>query len=90
MKSTVQIRGKGSLTIPSSLRRKYGLNSGDVVTVIDLGDGCLLLSPRVSRVAQMGDLATGAMRDAAVSLDDMLKTLDEEREIFYRERYAKN
>lgn len=45
--STIQIRKKGNLTLPMKLRSKYGLGEGDVLTLIDLGDGSFLLTPRI-------------------------------------------
>jgi len=41
---TVQIRRKGAITLPVELRRRYGLGEGDVFTVVDLGDGSILLT----------------------------------------------
>jgi len=43
---TIQVRGRGTLTLPASLREKYRLADGDPLTVVDL-DGAVLLSPRV-------------------------------------------
>ena len=38
-----RITRQGQTTIPKRLRDKYGLNEGDEVTYIDLGDQILLL-----------------------------------------------
>lgn len=84
----IQIRKKGSLTLPVDLRNKYNLNEGDILTLIDLGDGAFLLTPRVSQVNRLGDRVAEAVADYNVSLDDLLSTLDEEREQYYREHYA--
>ena len=46
--TTLQIRGKGTITLPASLRKKYKLEEGEVLTVIDLGEGTILLKPMVS------------------------------------------
>jgi antidote-toxin recognition MazE-like antitoxin len=43
---TIQVRGRGTLTLPASLREKYRLGEGDPLTVVDL-DGAVLLSPRL-------------------------------------------
>ena len=53
MATAVQMRAKGSLTIPSDLRQKYGLGEGDVFTLVDLGEGSFLLTPRVSLVPKL-------------------------------------
>ena len=86
--STVQIRKKGSLTLPMDLRQKYGVDEGDVFTLIDLGDGSFLLTPRVSQVNYLGNRIAEVIGEE-ITLDDLLKTLDEERERYYQERYAK-
>ena len=85
---TIQIRSKGTLTLPIALRRKYGLNDGDVVTLIDLGDGVFLLTPMVTQVDRLGDRVAQAIADEGASLEDILAALDEERERYYQERYA--
>lgn len=84
----IQIRSKGTLTLPIELRRKYGLDEGNILNMIDLGDGSFLLTPVVTQVDRYGDRVAKAMEDEAVSIDEVLTTLDEERERFYQERYA--
>jgi bifunctional DNA-binding transcriptional regulator/antitoxin component of YhaV-PrlF toxin-antitoxin module len=84
----IQIRSKGTVTLPIELRRKYGLDEGNILNMIDLGDGSFLLTPVVTQVDRFGDRVAKAMADEDVSLDEVLTTLDEERERFYQERYA--
>lgn len=86
--TTIQIRGKGAVTIPVDLRRKYGLDEGDIITLIDLGDGSFLLTPKVTKVDRLGDRVAQAMAKEGISLDEILTALDEERERYYQERYA--
>lgn len=47
MSKTIQIRKKGTLTLPMELRRRYQLEEGDPVTLIDLDEG-IFLSPKTS------------------------------------------
>ena len=52
--TTIQIRQRGTLTLPAALREKYGLSDGDPLTVVDL-EGAILLTPTlltVSRIAE--------------------------------------
>ena len=86
---TVQIRRKGLITLPIEMRRQYGLSEGDVFTLVDMGDGSFFLTPRVSQVARLGDQVARLMDEEDVTLDDMLETLDGERERYYNEHYAK-
>lgn len=90
-KSTVlQIRKKGNLTLPVELRRKYDLNDGAVVTLIDLGEGSFLLSAQVTQVDRLGERVAQALADEGVSLDELYLALDEERERYYQERYVED
>ena len=88
--NTIQIRKKGSLTLPSELREKYGLNEGDVFTLIDLGEGSFLLTPRLSQVNRLGDRVAEILKEEGVSQEELLNALDEERQRYYREHYAKD
>jgi bifunctional DNA-binding transcriptional regulator/antitoxin component of YhaV-PrlF toxin-antitoxin module len=88
--TTIQIRGKGTVTLPIELRRKYGLGEGDIITLIDLGDGSFLLTPIVTQVDRLGDRVAQAMAEKGISLDEILTALDEEREHYYQERYVRN
>ncbi len=47
MTRIVQIRKKGALTLPMELRKRYQLDEGDPVTLIDLDEG-IFLSPKRS------------------------------------------
>ncbi len=86
----LQMRGKGTITLPVELRRKYGLEEGDVITVIDLGDGSLLLTPIITQTDRLGDRVAKAIEAAGVSEDEILAALEEERERYYQERYVED
>ena len=86
--NTIQVRKKGSFTLPMELRTKYGVADGDIFTLIDMGDGSFLLTPRISQVNRLGDRVADILEAEGVSLDDLLNTLDDERERYYQERYA--
>ncbi len=90
MATIIQIRSKGTVTLPIELRRKYGIDEGDVITLIDLGDGSFLLTPIVTQVDRLGDRVARAMKEAGVSEEELLAALDEERERYYQERYVKS
>jgi bifunctional DNA-binding transcriptional regulator/antitoxin component of YhaV-PrlF toxin-antitoxin module len=83
----IQLRRKGILTLPVSLRRKYNLDENDVFTLEDLGNGSFLLIPKISKVARLGDRVAEVMAEKDVSLEDMLEALDEERQDYYRQHY---
>ncbi len=85
MATTVQMRAKGSLTIPSDLRHKYGFDEGDVFTLVELGDGSFLLTPRLSLVPKLVAEMEAIRAEAGVTLDDLLGGLPEVRRQLYAE-----
>jgi AbrB family looped-hinge helix DNA binding protein len=86
--TTLQIRGKGTITLPASLRKKYKLEEGEVLTVIDLGDGTILLKPMVSQVNRLSNQIAKRLKEENISLDDLLNALDEERKTYYKKYYS--
>ena len=86
--TTVQMRGKGTITLPASLRKKYKLEDGELFTIIDLGEGSILIKPMVSQVNKLGDKIAKQLKEDNVTLDDLLQTLDEERQRYYQEHYV--
>jgi len=80
MKTTLQIRSKGTITLPADLRNKYDLNEGEVLNIIDLGNGSFLLSPRRSRVDELADKMRVELESRGESLESMMTTLREVRE----------
>jgi bifunctional DNA-binding transcriptional regulator/antitoxin component of YhaV-PrlF toxin-antitoxin module len=80
---TAQISQRGVLTLPKSLRDRYKIKPGDVVTVIDLG-GAFVISPRRSEVDRLADEIGPALAKRGESLESMLTVLREEREKYGR------
>jgi AbrB family looped-hinge helix DNA binding protein len=72
----VQIGKRGTVTLPAELRKRYGLEAGDELTVIDIG-GVFVLSPEASVVAKMAREIQHLRKEAGVSLDELLEGLDE-------------
>jgi AbrB family looped-hinge helix DNA binding protein len=87
--TTLQIRNKGTITLPARLRKKYELEEGDTLTLIDLEDGNFLLSTKNSNFIRSADKVAKTVREAGVTLEEIFDTLDEERRRFYQENYAK-
>jgi bifunctional DNA-binding transcriptional regulator/antitoxin component of YhaV-PrlF toxin-antitoxin module len=88
MTQTIQVRQKGILTLPVELRRRYHIDNGDVFTLVELGNGALMLIPIVSEVARLGDQAATALAESGTTIDDLLQALEEERRSYYHTHYA--
>lgn len=67
---TIQVRGRGTVTLPAALREKYGLDEGDLLTMVDL-DGAVLLSPRVLVVPRLAAEMKRLRRARKLSLKDL-------------------
>ena len=87
MDSTVQVRQRGTLTLPAELRDKYGIEPGDTFRLVDL-DGIFVLTPMVTMVPELAREIERARIEAGLSIEELLSTLREQRGRYYRENYA--
>ncbi|MBU2611967.1 MAG: AbrB/MazE/SpoVT family DNA-binding domain-containing protein [Chloroflexi bacterium] len=79
MVTNIQMRSKGTFTLPAEMRRKYGVNEGDFFTIVDLGDGDFLFKPYRSRVDELADTIRTELESRGETLESMLTTLREVR-----------
>jgi AbrB family looped-hinge helix DNA binding protein len=75
----VQVVRRGVITLPKELRQQNQINEGDTLTLIDLGDGVFVLSPRRSRVDEIADKLAEEWKESGETLESMLATLREVR-----------
>jgi bifunctional DNA-binding transcriptional regulator/antitoxin component of YhaV-PrlF toxin-antitoxin module len=87
MESTVQVRKRGVLTLPSELREKYTIKEGDVYRLLDL-DGIFVLTPMVPMVPEFAREIEEIRQEAGLSLQELLHGLREEREHYHQEKYG--
>lgn len=88
--TTLQIRSKGTITLPAGLRKKYKLEEGELFRLIDVGDGSFFLVPKESKVMKSADRVSRKLKEANVTLEELLEVLDEERKRYYKEHYVDN
>ena len=86
MEATIQVRQRGTLTLPAELREKYGIRPGDTFRLLDL-DGIFVLTPMVPMVPELAREIERARLEAGLSVEELLNTLREERERYHREHY---
>lgn len=87
LEDRVQIGKRGTVTLPAKLRKRYGLDAGDLLTVLDLG-GVFVLSPEVSVVSKIAREIERLREEEGLSLEELLEGLDEQRRRLYQERYG--
>jgi len=84
---TVRVRQRGTLTLPASLREKYGIEPGDTFRLVDL-DGVFVLTPMVPMVPELAREIERARLEAGLDTRELLAGLREQREQYFRERYG--
>jgi len=87
MTTTVQVRQRGSLTLPAQLRERYSIKPGDTFRILDL-DGILVLTPMVPMVPELAREIESAREQAGLSIKEMLASLRKERERYAKEKYG--
>jgi AbrB family looped-hinge helix DNA binding protein len=80
----VRLRGKGQITIPQSVRSSIGVNEGDILTLLQIGE-VILLAPKQPQIPRLIDKITEMMDKEGISLVDLLQGLKEKREAIWRE-----
>jgi AbrB family looped-hinge helix DNA binding protein len=76
----VQVVRRGIITLPKELRDNNRIEEGDLLTLIDLGDGVVVMSPQRSHVQEISDKLAKEWQASGETLESMLNTLREVRE----------
>ena len=85
MIETIQIRQRGSLTLPASLRKRYNIKPGDTFRILDL-EGILVFTPMVPMVPELAREIERARIEAGISTEEMLSALREQRERYSQDK----
>ncbi|MEK6577152.1 MAG: AbrB/MazE/SpoVT family DNA-binding domain-containing protein [Nitrospirota bacterium] len=75
------------MTIPAALRKELHLDKETTLNVVKVGD-VLILTPRKLIGDQIAQSAQKEMKKAGLTLEDLLKDLEKQRERYNRERYG--
>ena len=75
----VQVVRRGIVILPKELREKNNIEEGEILNVIDLGDGVFVFSRRRSCVDEIADKLAEEWKDPGESLESTLTTLREVR-----------
>jgi AbrB family looped-hinge helix DNA binding protein len=83
----IKVWGRGQLTIPASLRKELHLDEEATLNVVKVGDA-LILTPKKILGDALAKKAHREMKKAGLTLEDLLKNLERQRERYNRERYG--
>ena len=86
MGTTIQVRQRGTLTLPAELRSKYNIETGATFYLVDL-DGVLVLSPMTPMLSELAREIERLRLEAGVSVEEFLLELREQRQKYYHEKY---
>ena len=75
---TIQVRKRGTITLPVTLREKYRLEEGDPITLVDLGEG-VYLSPKRSLLPKLAQEIERLMEKHGVSTEELIEGVAEQR-----------
>ena len=64
------VSSSGQMSVPAPVRRRWGLDNGGRITVIDLGDAVVLLPPGARQRLLAEALSAAEHRQYVESLDD--------------------
>ncbi len=64
------VSSSGQMSVPAAVRRRWGLDDGGRVTVLDLGDAVVLLPPGARQQLLAAALPAEEHRQYVESLDD--------------------
>ena len=85
--STVQVRQRGTMTLPIDVRQRYGIQDGDTYQLVDL-DGILVLVPMTPMVPALAREIERARVEAGLTTEEMLVSLREQRERYVTEKHG--
>lgn len=86
---TLTLRRRGTITLPVDLRKKYRLEEGEPLTLLDL-EGIFILAPKTPLVPKLVGEIERLREAAGLTVEDLLEGLDDERRRLYEERYEKH
>jgi len=82
-----EIKSRGQLTIPKKIRDKGQLEEGQAVSIIPVGDS-VIITPRQLTLDEARRQIKRMLKDSALSLEEILKGIKEERRSLYEETYG--
>ena len=89
MELTVQVRKRGTLTLPSELREKYGIKPGDTFRLVDL-DGVFVITPMAPIVPELASEIERIRNELGLTTEELLEALRKQREAYVEEHYGQS
>ena len=75
---TIQVRKRGTITLPVIIREKYRLEEGDPITLLDMGEG-VFLSPKRSLLPKLAQEIERLKEKHGISTEELIAGVAEQR-----------
>jgi AbrB family looped-hinge helix DNA binding protein len=85
--ASAEIKSRGQLTIPKKIRESSHLEEGQVVSVIPVGDS-VIITPKRLELDEARRQIRKIMKASGLSEKELIRGLEEERELLYEETYG--
>ncbi len=82
-----RVQKNGRVTIPAPVRRRLGIEAGDLVAFQETEDGILISLPH-DVAAEVFDRIGRALQDGAITMEELVESGRETRAEIVRERYG--
>jgi len=86
MANVATVTSKGQITLPASLRRKYGIKEGSRLVFLEAGEEIRVL--REEDLARMFAVYDRIRRDSRLTRRTLAALVEETRDRLWRERHA--
>ncbi|MFZ5819903.1 MAG: AbrB/MazE/SpoVT family DNA-binding domain-containing protein [Chloroflexota bacterium] len=87
MDTTIQVRERGVVTLPSELRQKYNIENGNIFKLVDL-DGIFVFVPMTPIAPELAREIERLRLEAGISMEELLQGLRTQRERYNQENYG--
>jgi AbrB family looped-hinge helix DNA binding protein len=79
----VRVQEKGQVTLPADVRRRLGLEKGDLVAIVETPEG-VLITPQEVVATRALDRIGEVLREQGLSLDELIESGRAERDELLR------
>lgn len=83
----VRVQEKGQVTLPADVRRRLGIERGDLVAIIETPDG-ILITPQEVLATRALDRIGEALRGSGLTLEELIESGRDIRGELVRDQYG--
>lgn len=83
----VRVQEKGQVTLPIEVRERLGLKKGDLVAVMETGEGVLITPQEIVATKALNRLGE-VLKEKGLSLEELIESGREERGSIIEEQYG--